>query len=249
MAPQPEAPSREERRTRALAGRLAEFSARAGHDLLGPINQASSLVALFIHRQKSRPDGTADAAEANTLLGFLESSAARMQDVLAGVKPFLKVAAAEPGLEPVNLNNALSAAMLKLDDAIRQSGTEVVREGELPAVSANGAQMTTLFEILIGNAIKFRATGETPRVRILANRSGEDWNVAVVDNGIGIDAEYRDAVFLPFRRLYGKEYPGVGMGLSTAKLIVELLGGEIRIQPAADFGGMRGTAVVFSIPG
>lgn len=249
MAPQPKSDSREELRTHALAARLAEFSARAGHDLLGPINQASSLLALFIHRQKNRPGGDADATEAETLLGFLQSSAARMQGVLGGVKPFLSVAAAEPGLEPVDLNNALNAATLKLENTIRQSGAEIVREGELPAVSAKGAQMATLFEILIDNAIKFRAPDEPPRLRISAKRAGDDWEVAVVDNGLGIDAEYREAVFLPFRRLFGKEYPGAGMGLSTAKLIVQLLGGAIRIHPAADFGGTRGTAVVFSIPG
>lgn len=230
-------------RTRALALGLADFSARAGHDLLGPLNQASSLVALFVNRHKKETD-----CEAGVLLDFLQTSAARMQTVINGVQPFLNTAAAAPGLDPTDLNAALDAALLRLERPLVESRAVISHRDALPVIEANGDQMATLFEVLIANAIKFRRPGEPPCIRISSKRLGEDWVFAVADNGIGIDTEYRESVFLPFRRLHGKEYPGAGMGLATAKLIVELHGGDIRIEPASETGTEAGTAVVFTAP-
>lgn len=244
MAPQPDARSREEMRSRTLALDLADFSARAGHDLVGPLNQASSLLALFIHRQKSAADAASGSTDANLLLDFLQTSAAKMQSVIAGIQPFLNIAAASPGLEPADLNASLAAARQRLERAIAESRAEIVYQGELPFANANGEQMSTLFEVLIGNAIKFRRPEEAPCIRISWRQAGDDWLFEVADNGIGIAPEYREVVFLPFRRLHGKEYPGAGMGLATAKLIVGLHGGDIRIEEA----GENGTAVVFTVP-
>lgn len=247
MAPQPDAEPPERVRARTLARELAEFSARAGHDLLGPLNQASSLLALFVHHHKPAPGSESDQSEAGLLLDFLQSSAARMQGVIAGVQPFLNAAAAMPDFRPADLNEALAAAQLRLDKAIAASGA-VIASDTLPVVPGNIHQMGTVFEALIDNAIKFRRLDEPPRIRISARQSGGDWIFTVADNGIGIDAEYREAVFLPFRRLHGKEFPGAGMGLATAKLIVGLHGGEIRIEPVSEDGTAPGAAVVFTAP-
>lgn len=246
MAPQPDLRSREEIRAHTLARELAAFSARAGHDLLGPLNQASSLVALFAHRNRSGPD-----AEAGALLDFLTASAARMNHVIAGVQRFLDIAAGPSAVEPVDLNAALGVARVRLESAIAETGAAIIHEDMLPVITANGDQMITLFEILIGNSIKFRDPSEAPYIRIRASRSGEDrsgeeWTIAVEDNGMGIEAEYRESVFLPFRRLQGKEYPGAGMGLAAAKLIVGLHGGDIRVAENAE--AARGTRMVFTLP-
>ncbi len=243
-------------RARTLMVELAEFASRAGHDLLGPLNQASSLLALFIQRHFVQGrfveghDGEADS-EARTLLEFLQTSAARMQGVVTGVQPYLNIAATAPGFEAVDMNTAVASAQLRLEKAIRKSAAVIAPE-PLPAVSAVGEQMTMLFEILIANSIRFRREQDFPRIRISAeravpNRSGENWLFRVEDNGIGIDTQYREIVFLPFRRLHGKEYAGVGMGLATAKLIVGLHGGDIWIEPAGS-DAPCGTAVSFTVP-
>ncbi len=247
MSPEPDRDRRDAIRSQALARAMAEFSARAGHDLLGPLNQAGSLLALFVERYGNRLD-----AEADVLLGFLQSSSVRMQGVVAGVLAHLDVAGSAPSVAPVDMNVALAAARLSLAKAIAESAAAIAPE-TLPVVAADANRMAAIFEILLGNAIKFRHPSEPPRIHISAERvtsenTGASWLFACEDNGLGIDAEYREAVFLPFRRLHGKEYPGAGLGLATAKLIVELHGGRIWIEPASRAGYARGAAVVFTLP-
>jgi light-regulated signal transduction histidine kinase (bacteriophytochrome) len=240
MAPRPDSESRDatEERTRTLASDLAEFCARAGHDLVGPLNQAGSLLALFVQQRKNAPD-----AEANILLDFLQVSSTKMQAVVAAVQQFTRIAADTNGFEPVDLNAALANARLRIEKPIAESAA-VITHDALPVITANIEQISTLFEILIANAIRFRRLEEPPLIRISARQSGEVWLLTVADNGIGIDPEYREVVFQPFRRLHGKEYPGAGMGLATAKLIARLHGGELHIEPASGVG----TAVVCTIP-
>jgi light-regulated signal transduction histidine kinase (bacteriophytochrome) len=233
-------------RVRTLTMELAEFSARAGHDLLGPLNQASALLSLFVQGN----DGGRDSA-ARTLLELLQASAARMQGVVSGVQPYLNIAATTPSFEAVDMNTAVASAQLRLEKAIGESAAVIAPE-PLPSVSAVGDQMTMLFEILIANSIRYRREQDAPRIRISAertvpSRAAGNWLFRVEDNGIGIDTPYREIVFLPFRRLHGKEYAGAGMGLATAKLIVGLHGGDIWIEPAGS-DAPCGTAVLFTVP-
>ena len=240
MAPRPDSEPRDttEKRTRVVASDLAEFCARAGHDMVGPLNQAGSLLALFVQQRKNAPD-----AEANVLLDFLQVSSAKMQAAVAAAQQFTRVAADTNGHNPVDLNTALANGCQRIEKSIRESAA-VITHDALPVITANSEQISTLFEILIGNAIRFRRPEEPPLIRISATQSGEACILAVADNGIGIDAEYREVVFQPFRRLHGKEYPGAGMGLATAKLIVGLHGGVIGIEPASG----PGTVVLCTIP-
>ena len=75
---------------------------------------------------------------------------------------------------------------------------------------------------------------------------GAGWEIAVADNGIGIEAEYADKVFVIFQRLHGRErYPGTGIGLALAKKIVEFHGGRIWLDTGAPGSG---TTVRFTLP-
>jgi light-regulated signal transduction histidine kinase (bacteriophytochrome) len=239
-------------RVRTLTEELSEFASRAGHDLVGPLNQASSLMTLFIQRQDiwsshTRSNDSEPDSDAKILLEFLQTSAARMQGVVSGIQPYLNIAAAAPEFEAVDMNAAVASAQLRLEKAIDESAA-VIAPDRLPAISAVGDQMTTLFEILIANSIRFRRQSDAPRIRICAGKSAGNWLFRVEDNGIGIDTQYRESVFLPFRRLQGKEYAGAGMGLATAKLIVGLHGGNIWIEAAAGSDAPCGAAVLFTVP-
>jgi light-regulated signal transduction histidine kinase (bacteriophytochrome) len=240
MAPRPDSQPRDvaEERARTLASGLAEFCGRAGHDLVGPLNQAGSLLALFVQQRKNSPD-----AEANVLLDFLQVSSIKMQAVVAAVQQFTRIAADTNRFEMVDLNAALANARLRIEKPIAENAATIIHDA-LPVITANGDQISTLFEILITNAIRFRRREEPPVIRVSAKQSGEAWLLTVADNGIGIDPEYREVVFQPFRRLHGKEFPGAGIGLAAAKLIVGLHGGEIRVEPASG----AGTAVLCTIP-
>jgi light-regulated signal transduction histidine kinase (bacteriophytochrome) len=228
MAPRPEISRQEAVAAQALLAGLTGLSSRAGHDLVGPLNQAASLLALFIKRYGSRLDPDADK-----LLEFLQRSSTRMEEVAAGVRKYMEIAGRPPSFAPVDLNTSLACSLSLLEEAISESGAVVVSDS-LPAVSADAAHMVTMFEILIGNSIKFRRPDTPPRIQVIS-RPASDFNlIAIADNGIGIDPESREAVFLPFHRLHGKEYSGSGLGLAAAKLIAEMQGGNVRISPVPD---------------
>lgn len=88
----------------------------------------------------------------------------------------------------------------------------------------------------ITNAITYSKPGVTPRIHIVAERRGEQWEFAVSDNGIGIDMQFANLIFEPFKRLHGGELPGTGIGLAICKRIVERHGGRIHVESAPDAG-------------
>jgi light-regulated signal transduction histidine kinase (bacteriophytochrome) len=239
-AQQPERDRQEVIVANALLSGLNDLSSRAGHDLLGPLNQAASLLALFLKRHETPPD-----PQAASLLEFLQSSSTRMEGVLTGVRKYLEIASGPPSFEPVDLNASLSSSLALLERAIAESGAIIVL-GQLPRVWADFAQMVNMFEILLGNAIKFRKPDTAPRIEVSVAREGDLQNISVADNGIGIDPQYGEAAFLPFKRLNGAQYPGSGLGLAAAKLIAEMHGGHIRINPERR-KHLDGTDVLFTI--
>src|SRR5262249_50827200 len=98
---------------------------------------------------------------------------------------------------------------------------------------------------LIGNALKYRATDRRPRIRVAAGRKGNEWVFSVEDNGIGIEAQHLDKIFVLFKRLHTqREYPGHGIGLAFCKRVVESYGGKIWVK--SEFG--KGSTFSFTLP-
>jgi light-regulated signal transduction histidine kinase (bacteriophytochrome) len=228
MAPQPQLNRQQEIVTQALLSGLTKLSARAGHDLLGSLNQAGALLALFIKRYRSQLD-----ADADHLLEHMQSASSRMEGVVAGIRKYMEIAGRPPRFGPVDMNTTLATSLGMLAKPIAESGA-IIESDPLPEVTADGAQMAAMFEILIGNSIKFRRPDAPPRIRVFLRQADDTGSIAVADNGIGIDPVYSEMVFQPFKRLNGSEYPGAGLGLATAKLITEMHGGKIRIDSVPD---------------
>ena len=121
--------------------------------------------------------------------------------------------------------------------AIKESGASVTHD-ILPAVKADAAQLTQLFQNLIGNAIKFRKP-EPPKIHVAVRREDDHWVFSVADNGIGMQPEYFDRIFVIFQRLHTRtEYPGTGIGLAICKKIVERHGGRIWVESEPGKGSM-----------
>ena len=246
MTPQPQMSRQEAIAAQALLSGLTKLSARAGHDLLGSLNQARTLLALFIERYRNQL-----GADADRLLEHMQSASTRMEGVVSGVRKYMEIAGRPPRFEPVDLNTTLASSLGLLEKPIAES-CAVIAADPLPVVSADAVHMITVFEILIGNAIKFRRPDAQPYIRVSFRRTGDLQCIAIADNGIGIDPEYRDMVFLPFRRLNGAEYAGAGLGLATARLITEMHGGDICIESVPEPDPSRdkcagGTYVQFTV--
>jgi light-regulated signal transduction histidine kinase (bacteriophytochrome) len=105
--------------------------------------------------------------------------------------------------------------------------------------------MTMLWQNLVSNAIKFRAPDRPLEVTIEVERDGAEWRFAVSDNGIGIDPQFADKIFVIFQRLHTRDtYGGTGIGLALCKKIVEFHGGRIWLD--TDYAG--GARLRFTLP-
>jgi light-regulated signal transduction histidine kinase (bacteriophytochrome) len=140
---------------------------------------------------------------------------------------------------------ALQQALVNLRGSIEEGGA-VVTHDPLPAVVADGMQLTQLFQNLVGNAIKYQSPG-VPRVHVSASRNGgTQWSFAVKDNGLGIDPRNFGRIFGMFQRLHKRdEFAGTGIGLAICKKIVERHGGSISVE--SELG--HGSTFRFALPG
>ena len=218
---------------------LKHFSYAASHDLQEPLRMVMSYTQLLEREYSNRLDPRADKYVAYAVEG-----AQRMEALLTNLREYWSVN--EHKVEnpvPVDCNRILERALAYLEASLRESGGAVTHD-PLPVVIAEETPVTMLFQNLIGNAIKYRRPDAPPSIRISAERSGGSWNFSVTDNGIGIEAEHLQTIFGPFKRLYGREYPGTGLGLAMCQKIVERYGGRIWVQ--STFG--QGSVFHFALP-
>jgi two-component system, chemotaxis family, CheB/CheR fusion protein len=218
---------------------LKHFSYAASHDLQEPLRMVLSYTQLLAREFKGGLGPNADKYVAHAVEG-----AERMEALLTDLREYWSVNEQRvENLVPVDCNHVLEKALAYLEMRVRESGA-VVTHDSLPTVMAEEIPLTLLFQNLIGNAIKYRRPGEPPRISISAAKEDGAWNFAVTDNGIGIDAEFLEMIFVPFKRLHGREYPGTGIGLAMCQKIVERYRGRIW----AESEERQGSAFHFTIP-
>jgi light-regulated signal transduction histidine kinase (bacteriophytochrome) len=169
--------------------------------------------------------------------------AARMQALILDLLAFSRVSARGHELIAVDAGEALRRALQMLSGAIAETQA-TVEVGDLPRVKGDVEQLTQLFQNLMGNAIKYR--GSTPiKIQIGAQPNGKECHFFIRDNGIGIEPQYFEKIFVLFQRLHTREeYPGTGIGLAICKKIVERHGGRIWVESAAG----EGSAFHFTLP-
>jgi light-regulated signal transduction histidine kinase (bacteriophytochrome) len=211
-----------------------------GHDLQRPLRHARSFAEVLQRRCKSQLD-----AENAHYLDRIVSAGHEGQELLEAMLHLSRIVTRGAPPAPTDAEAAFDQARTRLDGPIREAGAEVSRTA-LPRVLADPAQLQELFERLLDNAVKFRLPGQAPRVRVSAQREGDQWVFSVADNGIGIDPKFHERIFILFQRLHTpSEYPGIGLGLTAAQRIVERHGGRIWVESQAG----QGATFHFSLPG
>lgn len=201
---------------------LEQFAYVASHDLQEPLRKVASFTQLLQKRYGGQMDERADQ-----YIAFAVDGAKRMQQLIQDLLGFSRVGRLGGELADVPLADALGAALENLDNLVEDSGA-VVTSDELPVVRGERPLLVQLLQNLVGNAIKFRDPERPPEVRISARRVGDSWELECRDNGIGIDPQYAERVFVIFQRLHPKDvYEGTGIGLALCKKIVEYHGGRI----------------------
>lgn len=205
---------------------LEQFAYVASHDLQEPLRKVSSFCQLLQRRYGGKLDERADQ-----YIEFAVDGAQRMQRLINDLLAFSRVGRTTTGFEPVDLGKAAGAAAAQLAAQVEETGGEVAIADGLPTVPGDPSLIQQLLMNLIGNGLKFHRTDVPPVVRIDAVQRGDEWEVSVSDNGIGIEPEFADKIFVIFQRLHGREvYAGTGIGLALAKKIVEFHGGRIWVD-------------------
>jgi len=209
---------------------LREFAYVASHDLQEPLRMVASYTQLISRRYKGKLDDDADE-----FIGFAVEGANRMQQLINDLLMYSRVDSRSKALCATSLADAYEWATLNLEMSIADSGT-IISHDELPVVIGDTSQLGQLFQNLIGNAIKFR--GElSPAIHISVESKDDMWIIAVKDNGIGIEEEFRERIFVIFQRLHRREkFEGTGIGLALCKKIVEQHGGKIWIESSPGEG-------------
>jgi signal transduction histidine kinase len=209
---------------------LEQFAYIASHDLQEPLRKVASFCQLLERRYKRQLDERADQ-----YIAFAVDGAKRMQILINDLLAFSRVGRVVREHVVVSCDAVLEQALTNLAYTIEQTGATVEAD-PLPEVSAEVPLLTTVFQNLIGNALKFRGD-ETPHVRVTVRRDGDFWEFCVADNGIGIDEEYAERIFVIFQRLHNKaDYPGTGIGLAMCRKIVEYHGGRIWLDTTVESG-------------
>jgi PAS domain S-box-containing protein len=218
---------------------LEQFAYVASHDLQEPLRAVAGCGQIL--KRRYAQDKLEPAAV--ELIDHMVAGAARMQALILDLLAFSRVGARGPELSPVESGEAVRRAMQQLSGAMSESHAEVDM-GTLPRVKGDVDQLTQLFQNLMGNALKYR--GRDPvKIQIAAQPSGSSYQFSVSDNGIGIEPQYFDKIFVLFQRLHTREeYPGTGIGLAICKRIVERHGGRIWVESSIG----QGSAFHFTLP-
>lgn len=217
---------------------LEHFAYVASHDLQEPLRMVASYVQLLERRYRDKLDD-----DAQDFIGYAVDGVKRMQGMINSLLAYSRVGTHGKDFEPTDLNAVFDQALKNLKMVVEDTGA-IINHDPLPTVMADSVQMVQLVQNLIANAIKFHGD-EPPRIHVAAKQNQGEWTFSVKDNGIGLENQNSERIFLIFQRLHGKgEYQGSGIGLAICKKIVGRHGGHIWCESEPG----KGSTFFFALP-
>ena len=217
---------------------LEQFAYVASHDLQEPLRAITSYTQLLAQRYQGNLDDRADK-----YINYIVDGATRMQQLINDLLAYSRLGTRGQEFEPADCKAAVQQSLCNLQIAIAEKKAVITCDA-MPTVMADEFQLVQLFQNLIANSIKF-CRQDIPLIHIAACRQESEWVFSVRDNGIGIDPEYADRIFIIFQRLHGRrQYSGTGIGLAMCKRIVERHGGRIWVESQEG----KGATFYFTIP-
>lgn len=217
---------------------LEQFAYVASHDLQEPLRMVASYAQLLGRRYRDKLDSDADE-----FIEYIVDGATRMQALINDLLTYSRIGTRGQEFTETDMNAVLNTALGNLQLAIEDNHA-VITHDALPTVHGDASQLVQLLQNLIGNALKFHGDAP-PVIHIGAQASEHEIVFSVADQGIGIEPQYIERIFLLFQRLHGKkDYPGTGIGLAICKKIVERHHGKIWIKSEPG----KGSTFYFSLP-
>lgn len=218
---------------------LEQFAYIASHDLQEPLRMVTSFLTQLERRYSDVLD-----EKAHQYIHFAVDGAKRMRQIILDLLEFSRVGRHTGVPEWVDLNTLVKEITIVQRDTIEAKGASI-RCGHLPSLYVHRLPITQVFQNLIGNALKYAKADVAPQINIKAEKQANNWLFSVQDNGIGIDKEYYDKIFVIFQRLHTRDqYSGTGIGLSIVKKIIENFGGRIWVESEPE----QGSTFYFTLP-
>jgi signal transduction histidine kinase len=217
---------------------LDRFASVVSHDLQEPLR----MITAYVHLLQTQYAGKLDK-DADEFIGFAVDGAKRMQTLINDLLAYSRLGTRGKEFAAVDCNMVLMRTLLNLKTSMDEGGARLTHD-QLPTVVGDELQLGQLFQNLIGNAIKYHGPSP-PEIHVGCERDGPVWRFAIRDNGIGIDPEYAERIFVIFQRLHTRqEYPGTGIGLAICKKIVERHRGKIWVESVPG----KGSTFYFTLP-
>lgn len=218
---------------------LEQFAYVASHDLQEPLRMITSFLSLL----QEKYDPIIDE-EGRQYIHFATDGAQRMRQIINDLLEFSRVGRAEDKLEQVDIQKLVSGITVLFNQRISELQAKITFH-DLPTLLAYKAPLRQVFHNLISNALKYHTAGIAPEIELSCEEMDDFWKFSVSDNGIGINQEYFEQIFVIFKRLHARsEFPGTGIGLAITKKIIEFMGGNISVTSVKG----EGSVFSFTIP-
>lgn len=218
---------------------LEQFAYIASHDLQEPLRMVTSFLTQLERRYSDVLD-----EKAHQYIHFAVDGAKRMRQIILDLLEFSRVGRHTGVPEWIDLNTLVKEITAVQRDTIEAKGASIEYD-HLPSLYVHRLPITQVFQNLIGNGLKYAKTDVAPQIAIKAEKQDNNWLFSVQDNGIGIDKEYYDKIFIIFQRLHTRDqYGGTGIGLSIVKKIIENFGGRIWVESELE----QGSTFYFTLP-
>ena len=218
---------------------LEHFAYVASHDLQEPLRMVSSFLTQLEKKYTHQLD-----EKGKQYINFAVDGAKRMRNIITDILEYSKISQLEETYESVNINELINEICKINNDRIVETDARIIYSN-LPTIITSRFPLSQIFQNLIGNALKYQKQNNQPKINITAVENEKNWIFKISDNGIGIENEYLDKIFIIFQRLHNKkEYGGNGMGLAIVKKLVENLNGKIEVESEID----KGTTFYLTLP-
>ena len=218
---------------------LEQFAYCASHDLQEPLR----MITGFLNQLETKYNHVLDE-KAKKYIYYASDGAKRMRQIILNLLEYSRIGNYDEKIEEIEIDQVLKNIEILYRRIIKEKDASITWD-QMPTLKIEKTPVHQLFQNLISNAIKYHKPGEKPELKINHIEDEQDWIFSVSDNGIGIEPEYLERIFILFQKLHPKDlYDGSGMGLAICKKILEKYDGKIWVK--SNFG--EGSTFYFSLP-